>query len=266
MLCLRLTARGQEVGAGVVLATGLYKPHLFVLVPVVLLVQRRYRALGALAATSALLVLATLPLVGLGAWVSWGRALASPLYGDQVQASQSWKMQSVSALNTAFGVPTDLAYVYLLIGAAAFVWRARLFQENTPRVWALALMTTVVFSPHAMVYDLVLLAPVAAYVYASRNARAMRLLGVITCVLLWSVPMRHALATLDPWWHWLSAPWSAVSLLGLWFLLLFNHGRPSDLGTAVRSDAHREPEANRTTPLREPGSSPVMRARLGDPT
>jgi hypothetical protein len=237
MLSLRLAGRGKEIGAGAVLAAGLYKPHLFVLVPVVLLVQRRYRALGALTATSVLVVLATLPAVGPGAWTSWARALASPLYSDQIKVGLGWKMQSVSALNTALGVPANTAYVYLLIGIAAFVWVARRFREDTSRVWALALMTTVVFSPHAMVYDLVLLAPVAAFFLGRRNTRAARVLGVLTCVVLWSTPLRYAVATLDPRWQLLSAPWSAVPLLGLWLLLVVSHGKPVAARPATAGDA-----------------------------
>jgi hypothetical protein len=232
MLSLRLAGRGKEVGAGAVLAVGLYKPHLFVLVPVVLLMQRRYRALGALAATSVLVVLVTLPVVGPGAWTNWVRALASPLYADQVQVSQTWKMQSLSALSTAFGGTADIAYIYLAVGVVAFVWTARRFSDDTPRVWALALMTTVVFSPHAMVYDLVLLVPVAAYLLGRHNTRAARLLGVATCVVLWSVPVRYALAALDPRLHVLSAPWSAIPLLGLWLVLAIG-GRPSSPSTAT---------------------------------
>ena len=240
MLSLRLAANGREIGAGAVLAAGLYKPHLFVLVPVVLLVQRRYRALGALAATSALVFLATLPVVGLGAWSSWAKALASPLYRDQVQVGLTWKMQSVSALSAALGAPPRLAFVFLLIGAAAFVWSARRFRDDAPRVWALALMTTVVFGPHAMMYDLVLLVPVAAYLFAHRNTRAARLLGIVTCVLLWSVPIRYAVAGLDPQWHALSAPWSAVPLLGLWILLAVDR-RPSADPTAAAPLATSQP-------------------------
>lgn len=219
MLSQRLAQRGRRAGAGAVLAAGLYKPHLFVLVPVMLLVQRRYRALAALAGTSLLAILVTLPFVGVGAWTNWARALASPLYSDQVQVSQTWKMQSVSALSTALGAPSNGAYVYLALGAAAFVWSARRFREDTARIWALGLMTTVVFSPHAMEYDLVLLVPVAAYIFGRVNTKTMRLLAVATSVLLWSVPVRHALAGLGPHAQLLSAPWSALPLLGLWVLL-----------------------------------------------
>ncbi len=248
LLSLRLADRGHEIGSGAVLAAGLYKPHLFLLVPVVLLMQRRYRALGALTATSVLVVLATLPVVGLEAWTNWGRTLASPLYSDQVRANLAWKMQSVPALHTALGGPDSIVYVYLAVGVVAFVWTARKFSGDTPRVWALALMTTVVFSPHVMVYDLVLLVPVAAYLLSRRDTRAARLLGILTCVLLWSMPLRYALAAKDPQLHALSAPWSALSLLGLWLLLAID-GRSSTPRTATPVSTSQARSAGQDEPV-----------------
>ena len=218
-IALRLLRVNHDVLAGAVFAVGLYKPHLFVLVPVALVVLRRYRALSSLAVTSAVLIVLTLPVVGARTWEAWLAALTSPRYDDAVQAGHTSKMQSISALATSLGAPPVVVYPLLLIGAAIFVWRTRTDRDRSGYVWALALMTTVVFSPHAMVYDLVLLVPALAYFLAQGNTAATRLLAVVTCLLLWTVQLRHGLATHFPSWAPLSAPWSALPLLGLWQLL-----------------------------------------------
>jgi cytochrome b561 len=219
---LRLLLANRDGLAGAVLALGIFKPQLFVLVPVALLLQRRYRAVATGGGMAVGLVLLTLPMVGVDGWRSWLGALASPLYLNDVQVAQTWKMQSVSALGTALGGPQLLAYVLLVVGAFALGWRLRKIRDDTTQVWALTVLTTVVFSPHVMLYDLVFLLPVLAYLWSRLNTRPARLLAVAAAILLWSVPIRRLAATTD--WAMLSAPWSALPLLGLW-LLLFRGSR-----------------------------------------
>jgi hypothetical protein len=218
---LRLLLAGRDTSAGLVLALGIVKPQLFVLVPLALLVQRRYRAAAAMAVGSLLLVASTLPLVGWNGWGSWLAALRSPLYQQGVQVGQTWKMQSVSALLTDWGAPQPVAYLVLALGAVALTLRLRQVGTDFVQVWALTVLTTVVFSPHAMLYDLVLLLPFLSYGYRSLNVRSVRLLAVATCVLLWSIPIRHVVADggQGPV-ALLDAAWSAVALLALWVLAM----------------------------------------------
>jgi len=224
-IALRLLRVNHDVLAGAVLAVGLYKPHLFVLVPLALLVQRKYRALSSLAVTSAVLILLTLPAVGARAWEAWLTTLTSPLYNDAVQAGLTWKMQSISALATSLGAPPVAVYPLLLVGAAIFVWRTRAGRYPSSYVWTLALLTTVTFSPHVMVYDLVLLVPAMAYFHLRHNTAPTRLLAVVTCVLLWTIPLRYGLATHYPSWAPLKAPWSALPLLCLSLILINKHDK-----------------------------------------
>lgn len=224
-IALRLLRVNHDVLAGAVFAVGLYKPHLFVLVPLVLLVLRKFRALFSLAVTSVVLILLTLPAVGARAWGAWLTTLTSPLYNDAVQAGLTWKMQSLSALATALGAPPALVYPLLLVGAAIFVWRTRTGRYRSSYVWTLALLTTVTFSPHVMVYDLVLLVPALAYFHSRHNTATTRLLAVVTCVLLWTIPLRYGLAAHYPSWAPLSAPWSALPLLCLSLILINQHDK-----------------------------------------
>lgn len=217
MVGLRFLMAGRETAAGLVLALGIFKPQLFVLVPLALLVQRRYRAAAAFAAGSVVLVVSTLPLVGLRGWQAWLAALSSPLYQQGVQVGQTWKMQSVSALLTDWGAPQQAAYLVLALGAVVLALRLRQVRCDDLQVWGLTVLTTVVFSPHAMLYDLVFLLPFLLFGYRRLNVAGVRLLAVATCVLLWSIPIRHVAVTTDRWPATLvDAPWSAVALLALW--------------------------------------------------
>jgi hypothetical protein len=221
MLGIRLLAGGQNVLAGCVLALGVLKPQLFVLVPVALIVQQRYRA--AVACASAALVLCGLTVVALGVspWQSWWAALTSPLYQESVQVGQTWKMQSVSSLLTALGAPTTVSYLVLALGVAALVLRTRRIRHDSAQVWALTVLTTVVFSPHVMLYDLVLLLPAMTWVAYRLNVRAVRLLSVALAALLATVALRYAVSSQgQDGWPLLAAPWSALTLLGLWFIMM----------------------------------------------
>lgn len=251
---LRLLLAGRDGAAGATLALGIVKPHLFVLVPVALLIQKRYRAFGAFVGVALALVLASVAVVGVEGWVNWVNAISSPLYAEAVQVHQTWKMQSVSALGTALGVPHVAAYAILAIGCVALAAGLKRSRLDTERVWALTLMTTVVFSPHVMVYDLVILLPVATYCVTRLNIRSVRVLALLTIVLLWSVPIRQLTARHDDRWTLLAAPWSAVTLLLLWVVLM--RSLPTE-----PADEHPRPaedtSANRIggTPRRSPAST-----------
>ena len=221
VVALRLLLDGREIAAGTLLALATVKPQLLVLVPVALLAQRRHRAVAAFATGTAALVLLSLPLVGTSGWRSWLAALHSPLYRTGVQQGQTWKMQSVSALATALGAPTVTGWLVLAVGAGVLVVRARRVRSDTRHVWALTLLTTVVCSPHVLQYDLVLLLPVMVFLHDRVDTRAVRLLGFGTVLLLATVAVRHVLAgPLGGTGQLLEAPWSALTLLGVWFALL----------------------------------------------
>jgi hypothetical protein len=234
MVGLRLLLSRRDVLAGGVLALGIFKPQLFVLVPLALLAQQRFRAVASFLGTAVSLCAASLLVLGADVWRSWWAAIASPLYQSGVQVGQTWKMQSVSALLTSFGAPQALAYGVLVLGAVVLVHRVARTRSDTAQVWALTLLTTVVCSPHVMSYDLVVLLPVLTYLASGPTRAAVRLLSVVTVVLLASVALRLPLSQLDPG-HWglVAAPWSALPLLGLWMVLLRSASSTDDTGRQV---------------------------------
>lgn len=215
---LRLLAAGRPGTAGLVLALGIFKPQLFALVPLVLLLQRSHRALAGFAVGVVGLVALTLPLVGVRGWQAWWAALESPLYQQHVQVGQTWKMQSISSLGTALGAPAWTAYAVFALGAVVLALLLRR-GRGLAQTWAITVLTTVVFSPHVMSYDLVLLLPAAAYTLGRVNSRAIRLSAVLTTALVGSIGLRYLLSELGSGWPVLAAPWSALGLLAIWLVL-----------------------------------------------
>jgi hypothetical protein len=160
-LCLR---RGHDLAAGLVLGLLLYKPQLAIGLVIMLLVQRRWKALvgGALSAGSGLLTIlviwpttlvhfvAVSPyLVELERPVSWGNhslAFLSILLLDNI-----WR-PGAEVLGALF----TLAAV---LGLAGLWWRAP--WRPGERAWDLRLASTLVLglliSPHMYLYDLMLL-------------------------------------------------------------------------------------------------------------
>ena len=84
-------------------------------------------------------------------------------------------------------------------------------------MWAFAALTTVLLSPHLVVYDLVLLLPALLYLLERHNTPTMRVALFALFVLTWAAPVGHLLATAVPWpVSVIGAGWGAIPILVLW--------------------------------------------------
>jgi Glycosyltransferase family 87 len=228
MAGMHLIARNRDATAGAVFALGLIKPQLVVLVPVVFLAQRRWRALAAFAVTGALIILGGVALVGWDGMTAWLDAIGSPLYAHEVTVGQSWKMASFPALATALASPlgTGTASVvgYVLAGVMGVVfvlWAGRRGPSQSALLPA-ALATTVAASPHLVLYDAVLFIPVVLVLLENRwTTRRVRVSVAFAFVLAWLAPALHAVvATVGESIGVLDAPWVAIPIAVLWWRML----------------------------------------------
>jgi hypothetical protein len=213
---IRLLLAGRELAGGMVLALGLFKPQLFFVVPFVLVAQRRWRALGAWAATAIGLGLVSVGTVGLDGVIDWAKVPFSETFHAAVQVGQAWKMQSLPALASTLGLSSWV--VELVAVAAVLVFlrqlrRARTLGVGDLPMWMLAMMATVVASPHLVVYDLVVGLVPMLWLVEHANTRTVRLACLTLFVLTWTVPVRHFLG--GPF----DAAWSAIPLVILWAVL-----------------------------------------------
>ena len=153
--------------AGVLLGLLSFKPHLGVLIPLVLIVSGRWRVIAAATVTTVLLAAASWFAFGSGPWEAFIRAL---LTASQSTLSEGrtdwWRLQSIFGLVRMLGGGETLAWTLQLVvaGSAAILlcvlWRSRVRFD----LKAAGLATGILLAtPYIFLYDLVILAVAMAF-------------------------------------------------------------------------------------------------------
>jgi alpha-1,2-mannosyltransferase len=163
----------QPIVAGILIGLLTFKPQLGLLVPLALIAGRHWRALIAAAVTSLALVAVTIVLFGAHVWADY--VAVTPLARDVLDLGlvPAYKMQSVYATARLLGTPMAAAYsaqALATLGSALFVlwvWR----QPSDQALKSAALLAAApLATPFVLDYDLMLLAPVIAWL-AARGLR-----------------------------------------------------------------------------------------------
>jgi hypothetical protein len=158
VLALRVLPR-RPVLAGLLLSLLLIKPQYLWLVPVMLAVTGRWRALAGLAVGGALMAASSLALVGPAQSAAW---LSDALTAGSDQLTMTFGLPGLLA--APFGAPA--AYLAFALGGTAVIagglrWRARLAARPELALAAFACLSLVV-APHVLVQDYLVLAPALA--------------------------------------------------------------------------------------------------------
>jgi alpha-1,2-mannosyltransferase len=154
----RYLLTGRAIAAGLVLGFGALKPQLFLAVPVLLLIQRRWRTLGAFAAVAGLLGAISLALIGPAGAREYVEVLTSDTYRSEVAIPDAWRMLSLPAFARGV-VPgvNDLVTVTIVIGGLVLLgWAVR--RAPLPVAYAAAVLVSVAIDPHCFLYDGMVLA------------------------------------------------------------------------------------------------------------
>lgn len=152
-----------------VLAT--IKPQILLLVPVGLIVARRWRTLYAALAAGAVIGLVSLIVHG-DLWLRWLRML--PQFNHIIE-NDAWDMEigvTPKALAWALGLSgTPIAWAIIIAGVALGLWTvAAAFRDEDPlRRYAALCAGYLLVSPYALWYELVLLLPPAVAMLAARG-------------------------------------------------------------------------------------------------
>ncbi len=179
--------------AGILIGMLAYKPQFGVLIPLVLAASGRWRAFGAAAATVAALAVASSAAFGIGVWRAFFDSMP---YTRVVVLEQGgtgfYKFQSVFAAVRLWGGPIWLAYAAQAVGvvsvAASLValWRG----GADFRLKAAALIAgTLLATPYCMDYDLILLAPAAAFFLSWSMERGLRPYEASGLALVFAAPI-----------------------------------------------------------------------------
>lgn len=170
-----LVLQTRPVAAGILFGALSFKPHLGLLIPLVLVATGRWRAFGAAVATVSALVVVSVALFGLAPWPAFFGNLGK--FGGLIASEQydvAFKLQSLYGLLSTLGVGRQVAlaaqaiFALGLAGLIVAAWRSLAAYELKAALLAVA---TVLVSPYVFFYDLTMLAVALAFFvrYAMRN-------------------------------------------------------------------------------------------------
>lgn len=199
-----LLDRDRPRAAGAVLALGLFKFHLLLLIGPLLLFTRRWRffqGFAALAAVEAAVSLALVRVAGIQSYVAlMFRRDLTPLY------PMPEKMPNLTGLLANFHIVSTplVAALSVLVVGLAFVaaWQAPWW-----RVFAAGVLASLLLIPHVFAYDASVALPALLYGYAESDRRLTR----VACAWL-CTPISTMAGLFDP-------PWPALVPLSYLFLL-----------------------------------------------
>ncbi|WP_316158858.1 MULTISPECIES: glycosyltransferase family 87 protein [unclassified Bradyrhizobium] len=168
---LRLLAR-HPIVAGTLLGLLAYKPQFVLLMPVVLLASRNWRAILSAIATTAIVAVVTSAALDPWIWLEW--IVKFPSYQAQLQANQAsldHMMPTVIAGLHALGAPPPIGYLVQLLLSCSIVvmvwdaWR----RGMTEQAIALVAVGSIIATPYAMIYDMPMVAAGIAIHWKARS-------------------------------------------------------------------------------------------------
>lgn len=247
---LRLLLARRDGLAGAVLGLGAFKPQSVLLVPLLLLLQRRWRALGAWVAVAVVLAAVSVALIGPAGVRSYIQFLSVESARDGATPTHglAWRIPSLFGLAHVLGafVPSLLADVILGLavaaGVAILIWWGRSAARPAHNsgdfcvLYAGMVLAGALINPHLLDYDaIVLLLPALLLYNAAPESRRLHYLLFAAFVLAWSMALvtpffmddaPRALA-------WLGAPWVSLVIVGLLALAQSKLSEPRDRRSAA---------------------------------
>ncbi|HXD44975.1 MAG TPA: glycosyltransferase family 87 protein [Pseudolabrys sp.] len=195
----------RPVLAGVLFACLAYKPQFGVLIPLVLAASGRWRTFTAATITVLAMAAAVTVALGLQVWTAFFASMHFTRVVVLEQGETGWqKIQSVFAVVRMWGGSVQLAYAVqgaaTLAVAVALIglWRSR---AAFPLKAAALVIGCILATPYSLDYDLMLVAPVIAWLAADGFTRGFMPYEKTALAFLWIVPLiarSVALATLIP--------------------------------------------------------------------
>ena len=179
--------------AGIMLGLLVYKPQYGLMLPVVLAVSGRWRCFAAAAATVVLVTIATTLTFGVSVWHAFAVSTEFTRTVVLEQGDTGWyKIQSVFAWARMWGAPIAPAYavqgavIVALAAALAWLWRGG---APYPLKAAGLCLATILATPYSFDYDMMVLAPVIAFVAADGLQRGFGPWEKTALAALWLVPL-----------------------------------------------------------------------------
>lgn len=268
---LRLLAGRRNRSAGLVLGIGIFKPQLFILMPVLLLIERRWAAVTAWVTIAGALTGLSVWIVGINGARGYVSLLTSTTYEEHLLGELGWKMATVGSLLRSF-VPGSMASgtfmtvmnIGVLVIGGMLLWKIRQhIHDNVRDINALTLsfatgvLIATTFAPHAFIYDSVLLVlPLMIFLNAFRQSAPLRVSVAAAYLIAWTTPLR-VVAFADVGWpaSVLMSPWVVVPILACLLIVYRNLENPHMRDERFSPPKSRAPSLDSATrPEYLPGS------------
>jgi hypothetical protein len=217
----------RPILAGMCAGALVIKPQLAVLLPLLFLCGRHFRAFGAMAATAVSLCLVSEILFGFPVWLEFIRTLS---WFDTVVLNDENLMRAmptVFGIARRFGISKDAAYVVHaafalpVVIATAILWIRRLSVEIR---FAAAVVATLLAQPYLIYYDLAwLLLPIIYWSAETLKRGSRTFLDHAVLTVAWFLPLLSFIAVLKPW----IGQWGPFLLI-TWFILILFRARDGE--------------------------------------
>jgi glycosyl transferase family 87 len=183
----------RPIVAGILFGLIAYKPQFGMLIPLVLIVSRRWRAFSAAALTVMALALATLIAFGPEVWRVFFASMHLTRVEVLEQGGTGWhKIQSIFSIIRMWGGSVPLAYAaqgtltLALAASLGWLWRS---ETAFPLKAAALTVAAILATPYSLDYDLVALAPAIAYLAGDGAARGFGAWEKSALAFLWFMPL-----------------------------------------------------------------------------
>lgn len=227
----------KDVRSGIWFGLMLVKPHLAVMVPLVLLIRRQWRVIAAGAATVIALFVATLLLYGMDPWSDWliqggGKQVSmldagQSFYGYMSTSTATAVLRIVDDMTLALAAQAALAGAAVIGLAVATIRRA-----PVPDLAMLAATATFLALPYAFNYDLTVVCVAAVRLWADPDSAKWQRAAAVTGFLAPQIGMFVAPLGLP-----LTPLMLAVLFAGQLSLILTRAGRAGPGGAAAARSA-----------------------------
>ncbi len=200
--------RSHPLMAGVAFALLTVKPQLGLLVPILLIAERRYATIAATVAVTAVLVSITIVLWGFDVW----RGYFSNNLPYQSEVMMSHEGVFLHMMPTIFGVLRSLGTEATISLHVHMAWALGVFVVFVVSLWRLTsdndrafslLLASFLFSPYSLAYDMGALVAVAAIAFSVRpgdvGPRGVASLAKYSFAVLATLPILHAIFSLSSW-------------------------------------------------------------------
>ena len=179
--------------AGALIGCLVYKPQFGLLIPLVLAATGRWRVIAAATTTVTALSVLTLALFGTEVWTAFWHSMAlTQRVILEEGATGFYKIQSIFAALRLAGAPVGVAYAaqaLTTLGLAAVLvalWRSAAAFELKA---AALLIGSLLATPYALDYDLVVLAPAIAFLAVHGMREGFAPYEISCLVALWTLPL-----------------------------------------------------------------------------